>query len=243
MSMSIKRFAGLILILALTACQQATLEPSPLPSPALRQIQITPSLNWLRQTMSDCIKQQSNVHLAVIEKPAAKIDPTQADIVLRWGISEVTDKNTILLGWDSLAVIVNPDNPVENITLQNLITIFSGQQQEWANITGSSKTIELWIYSEQDDIQGNFSSLTGTKMFSQSAYLAPDAAAVLEAVASHPSAIGFVPAHWLTSTVKTLKLDDIPADKNRFPILAITAADPGPIDQKWLNCMQGSIKQ
>jgi phosphate transport system substrate-binding protein len=49
------------------------------------------------------------------------------------------------VAWDALVVIVNRDNPVENITLDQLRGVFKGLITNWKQLGGNDEPIELYV--------------------------------------------------------------------------------------------------
>lgn len=56
------------------------------------------------------------------------------------------------VAWDALAVIVHKSNPVENVTLDQLRAIYTGQISNWKELGGSDAPIEL--YARKGKISG-----------------------------------------------------------------------------------------
>jgi phosphate transport system substrate-binding protein len=49
------------------------------------------------------------------------------------------------VAWDALVVIVHKDNPVENITLDQLRAVFKGRITNWKQLGGNDAPIELYV--------------------------------------------------------------------------------------------------
>lgn len=127
----------------------------------------------------------------------------------------------------SLAIIVNQSNPVENFSLSELRKIFLGQRSHWPNgrrITlvmldpaqAEHKVIlrEIYNMNEKDlsnyFIQGVF---TGAVLVSPKTL--PTPAEALKFVFNVPGAIGYVRASDLDGSVKVLRIDGhLPDDKD-----------------------------
>ncbi len=48
------------------------------------------------------------------------------------------------VAWDALAVITHPDNPVNNLSLEQVKKIYSGKTTNWSEVGGSNAPIELF---------------------------------------------------------------------------------------------------
>jgi len=56
------------------------------------------------------------------------------------------------VAWDALAVITHPDNPVENVTLEQVKKIYSGEITNWKSLDGNDAPIKL--YARKGKISG-----------------------------------------------------------------------------------------
>jgi len=90
-----------------------------------------------------------------IELVVALRDPTQAerDAFAKTGIELVEHD----LGWDGIAVIVHPSNPINDLTLEQCRKVFSGKYASWQEVGGSAELISLFIPSpEKYEIAASF---------------------------------------------------------------------------------------
>jgi phosphate transport system substrate-binding protein len=55
------------------------------------------------------------------------------------------DAHQIPIAWDALVVIINKDNPVENISLHQLQQLYLGKIRNWKQLGGNDAPIELYI--------------------------------------------------------------------------------------------------
>lgn len=98
-----------------------------------------------------------------------------------------------VLALDGIAIIVNKDNPVANLSRKQLQAIFSGQTTDWSKVGGRPGHIDLFARDDRSGTYDTFKSLV-----LESAALAPDAkrfedsSALSDAVAANPNAIGFI---------------------------------------------------
>ena len=134
----------------------------------------------------------------------------------------------------NLAIIVNQSNPVDNVSFQELRTIFLGERSHWPN--GRRITLVMLDPSQPErkavlrDIYGmsekDFNNHFIQGVFSGAVFVSPRNLAtppdVLKFVFNVPGAIGYVRASDVDSTVKVLRVDGrVPADKDyRFRLTA-----------------------
>src|SRR5437773_11987911 len=128
---------------------------------------------------------------------------------------------------DSLAIVVNRSNPVENLSFAELRKIFLGEQTHWSN--GRRITVVMLEPGKQerqavltqiyrmDDKDFNNHFLHG--MFTEEVHAAPKTLAtsteVLKFVVNVPGAIGYVRGTEADESVKVVHVDSrLPGDKD-----------------------------
>jgi undecaprenyl-diphosphatase len=198
-------------------------------------VEYTPSLSWLKPALSQCATQW-NIDLLTYEAPADVLDFSKG-VALRWGAPLSVAGAASQLNTDDLAIIVNPKNNVKSLKLADLQAIFQGTAANWNN--DSSTPIQVWVYSGTDDVETVFRSVVQLAHLSIQAHLAPDPEAMRQAVAADPNAIGFLPAHWLDSSVRAVTIDGLSSAAQ--PILALTTSTPKGTTRSWLLCLQSTI--
>ncbi len=222
-----------------------------MPPPQVWRAQATPALRWLGPIFNACTRQAPQTTLLVDEKPLSGLDLSGADFTFSL---QPLDKAafTAVLGRVELAVVVNPANPLAQLDANGLEAVFSGQAAQWADLAQNGcpscakapqGAIQPYIYPAGDDVGQFFAGLLpGLPARLPSAILAPDPAAVRQAVAADPQGIGYLPAAWVDSTVRSITLTGFTADQLRFPLLLSTAAEPQGEKRSWVLCVQDSLK-
>ena len=87
-----------------------------------------------------------DVHIGV-----ADIGGTSRDLVP--GETYQTDVELLPVAWDALAIIVHKDNPVDNISLDQVKAIYTGRIRYWTELGGTDQKIE--VYAHKNKISGN----------------------------------------------------------------------------------------
>jgi phosphate transport system substrate-binding protein len=116
-----------------------------------------------------------------------------------------------VVGYDGIAVIVHPTNPVGKLTIDQLRDIFSGKIRNWKEVGGKDAEIVILsrevssgthIYFKEHVLRkGNPNDKTE---FSPDALLLPSSQAIAEEVAQNPSAIGYFGMGYLNERVKAV---------------------------------------
>ena len=237
-----------VFILALVAglITGCTIQPSadPAPTPMAVRVEITSSLEWLRPDMAECAQQTPGLTLSVRFNEVEAQSLEDSDVLLRWSNLAPASASPFEIGKDSLAVIVNPDNPVDTLDASQLKDFYTGQAAVWTDPEGTPLgSVQTWVYPAGEDTQILLTTtLLADSPIATTARIAPNPAAMLEAVAADPLAIGFVPARWLGSTVRRIAMTGIASDQWTLPILAVTRSAPSGITRDWLLCVQDQIE-
>jgi phosphate transport system substrate-binding protein len=100
------------------------------------------------------------------------------------------------LAMDGVAVIVNPQNPINEISLQDARAIFSGERNNWVDYGADSiGNIEVAVREAGDGTRLIFDqTIMGDLRLTFDAMVMPSAETMLNYVAIKPGAIGYVPS-------------------------------------------------
>lgn len=111
---------------------------------------------------------------------------------------------------DGIAIIVHPSNRVDGLGLLQLQDLFSGRIHEWGEAGGRTSQGSVQPVSREDGsgTRAAFEALVmGDRKVTPLAVLALSSEAVVEYVAEHPDAIGYVSMGHLSPEVKVLKIE------------------------------------
>jgi phosphate transport system substrate-binding protein len=119
---------------------------------------------------------------------------------------------------DAIAVIINPSNPVAELTLQQVSDIFSGKINNWTEVGGENRPIVrvsrevnsgTHVYFLESVIRlGNSKNTT---IFSADTLLLPSSEGITSEVSQNPNAIGYDGLGYVTPAVKMVRLARDPA--------------------------------
>lgn len=120
------------------------------------------------------------------------------------------------IAFDGIAVIVNPANRVEGLTLEELRDIFSGEITNWSQVGGEDRDIDLVNRDEASGTREAFKKIVMGEdaKFDRSAVVLPGTGQVRDVVARSQGAIGyisvgFVEPRFTNTRVKALTVDGI----------------------------------
>jgi phosphate transport system substrate-binding protein len=128
------------------------------------------------------------------------------------------DPKEFVIARDAIAVIVNPENPVDHLTLQQLSAIYRGEIINWNEVGGEDRPIVCLsretnsgthvFFLESVVRLGNKEDKT---IFTADTLLLPSSEGIISEVRDNPNAIGYDGLGYVTSEVKMVALS--PKDK------------------------------
>ena len=110
---------------------------------------------------------------------------------------------------DGIAIIVNPENPVSDLTIEQIAAVYTGEITNWKDLGGSDAEIVLIGREAGSGTRDGFESITGTKDSCQYRQELTSTGDVIATVASNPNAIGYASLAALKDTVKALSVDGV----------------------------------
>ena len=118
-----------------------------------------------------------------------------------------------VLAYDGIAIIVNPENPVNDLDLETIAKIYTGEIKNWKEIGGNDAEIVLIGREAGSGTREGFESITDTKDKCAYRQELPSTGDVITTVASNPNAIGYASLASVKDTVKALKIDGVTASE------------------------------
>lgn len=114
-----------------------------------------------------------------------------------------------VLALDGIAVIVNPDNPINDLDLETIGRIYKGEITNWKDIGGSDLEIVLIGREAGSGTRDGFESITGTEDACQYRQELTSTGDVITTVAGNPAAIGYASLASVKETVKALSVGGV----------------------------------
>ncbi len=120
---------------------------------------------------------------------------------------------------DGVAVVVNPASTVENLTIEQIKQIYTGEITNWKEVGGEDAPIVVVSREEGSGTRGAFTEITkvmskneaGEEIDSttKDALVQGSTGAVMQTVATTPNTIGYVSLGSLSDTVKAVKVEEV----------------------------------
>lgn len=117
-------------------------------------------------------------------------------------------KETIL-AYDGIAIIVNPANTVEDLTLEQIADIYTGKITNWSELGGSDSEIVLIGREAGSGTRSGFEEIVEVKDLCQYRQELSSTGDVIATVAQNPGAIGYASLASVKETVKAVKVGGV----------------------------------
>lgn len=114
-----------------------------------------------------------------------------------------------VLAYDGIAVIVNPENTVEDLTVEQIAAIYTGEITNWSQVGGIDAEIVLIGREAGSGTRGGFEEIVGVEdvcLYRQELTSTGD---VITAVSQNPGAIGYASLASVKDTVKAIKVGGV----------------------------------
>ena len=111
-----------------------------------------------------------------------------------------------VLAYDGIAMIVNPANTVEDLDIETIAKIYTGEITNWSEVGGADAEIVLVGREAGSGTRSGFEELTETVDKCQYRQELTSTGDVITAVAQNPDAIGYASLASVKDSVKALKV-------------------------------------
>jgi len=159
-------------------------------------------------------------HTVDIANASRQIKPEEVAAAQKNGIEPVEH----IIARDAIAVIVNPNNPVSQLTLQQVSDIYSGKINNWKEVGGED--LEIVRLSRETNSGTHVYFLEevlrlGQKdnktLFAQDTLLLPSSEGITAEVSDNPHAIGYDGLGYITPDVKVIAIAKDPSSAYVLP--------------------------
>ena len=116
-----------------------------------------------------------------------------------------------VLAYDGIAIIVNNDNPVTNISLEDLTKVYTGEITNWKDLGGNDAEIVLIGREAGSGTRDGFETITNTKDNCKYRQELTSTGDVITTVSTNPDAIGYASLASVKDSVKALTVDGVTA--------------------------------
>lgn len=113
----------------------------------------------------------------------------------------------VVIAYDALAVIVNPENPVSQLTREQLESIFTGKVKNWKEVGGSDMPVVVYSRETSSGTYEFFKEhVMNNKNYAASVLSMPATGSIIQSVSQTRGAIGYVGLAYIEKDVKAVKV-------------------------------------
>ena len=114
-----------------------------------------------------------------------------------------------ILAYDGIAIIVNPQNPVTDLSLETIAKIYTGEITNWSEVGGSDAEIVLIGREAGSGTRDGFESITDTEDACKYRQELTSTGDVITSVSQNPGAIGYASVASVKDSVKALAVNGV----------------------------------
>jgi phosphate transport system substrate-binding protein len=125
---------------------------------------------------------------------------------------------------DAIAVIVNPSNPISELTMEQIALIYRGEINNWSELGGEDRPIVRLSRETNSGTHVYFlesvlrlGSKTDKSIFSANTLLLPSSEGIISEVRDNPNAIGYDGLGYVTHEVKVVAVANKPGEAYVLP--------------------------
>jgi phosphate transport system substrate-binding protein len=159
------------------------------------------------------------------------------------GLREVT------IAIDGIAVIMNRNSPVSNLTIEQIRDIYTGAVTDWSQVSGGTKSGRIAVVSREEGsgTRGAFEELVGFQgRLVAGANESTSTGAIKAGIAQNPDAIGYISLGSVDDTVKAISVGGVAATNANVvngtyriarPFIVLTGSNVNPETTAFINWM------
>jgi phosphate transport system substrate-binding protein len=123
--------------------------------------------------------------------------------------SELADLNGTVVAIDGIGIIVNSENPIEDLSVEQIAKIYTGEISNWQEVGGNDLPIVRIGREAASGTRDGFEAVTGTTDKCEYSQELTSTGDVVQTVAGNPNAIGYASIESIKDNVKLLSVDGI----------------------------------
>ena len=160
-----------------------------------------------------------------------------------------------IIAIDGIAVIVNSSNPADNLTMDQIRGIFTGEITNWSQVSGGAKSGQIAVVSREEGsgTRGAFEELVGfSGKLVKGAIEFTSTGSIMSSISTNADAIGYVSLGSLNNTVKGVSVGGVKATnanvvngtyKIARPFIVLSGSNVHSESTAFLNWMLGTAGQ
>lgn len=116
---------------------------------------------------------------------------------------------SVVVANDGVTIIVNPQNPVKNLTTDQVRDIFNGKITNWKELGGNDAAITVVSREAGSGTRSSFEQIIGNVDLKKDALIQDSNGSIRETVSNDPNAVSYLSHGLVNEKVKPLTLDGV----------------------------------
>ncbi len=122
---------------------------------------------------------------------------------------EQADLTATVVAIDGIGIIVNPDNPVADLSVEQVGKIYTGEISNWKEVGGNDAPIVCIGREAASGTRDGFEEITGTKDSCKYSQELTSTGDVVQTVSGNPNAIGYASVASVNDSVKAISIEGV----------------------------------
>jgi len=122
---------------------------------------------------------------------------------------EIADLTGTVVAIDGIGIIVNPENPVKDLSIAQVGDIYTGKITNWKEVGGNDATIVCIGREAASGTRDGFEEVTGTKEKCKYSQELTSTGDVVQTVSGNPDAIGYASVASVNDSVKAVSIEGV----------------------------------
>lgn len=114
-----------------------------------------------------------------------------------------------ILAYDGIAIIVSPENPVANLSLDQVSKLYKGEITNWSEVGGNDAEVVLIGREAGSGTRDGFETITDTEDACKYRQELTSTGDVITTVSQNPAAIGYASLASVKNSVKAISIDHV----------------------------------
>jgi len=120
---------------------------------------------------------------------------------------EAKDLTATVVAQDGIAIVVNPQNKVMNLTTDQVRDIFNGKISNWKEVGGEDASITVVSREAGSGTRSSFEQIVGDINLKRDALIQDSNGTIRETVANDANSVGYLSHGLINEKIKALKVD------------------------------------
>ncbi len=121
---------------------------------------------------------------------------------------EAKDLTATVVAQDGIAIVVNPQNKITNLTTDQVRDIFNGKINNWKEVGGVDAQITVVSREAGSGTRSSFEQIVGNINLKKDALIQDSNGTIRETVANDANSVGYLSHGLINEKIKPLKVDD-----------------------------------